>query len=660
MAEAYNRVTAAANGGGKKPAPNKAPSASQGKGGKTASGGKFQEPRNTGTQPPRPAKQSGPKKKKKKGKGGAIAAACIAGLLLLGVGGVFLYDKLSDDGLILDNVYAAGINIGNMSKEEAAKAIEDATKDTYTAQNLTVELPDCKLVLSPEETKANLDVNKLVEDAWNYGRGGNVITRARARADAQISDYTFELMPYLNLDTDYIQGSLEQLSADVSSELTQPTVKVEGTRPPEKTENAEEDEDPEETENTAEAEGQKMTITMGTADRSIDTKALYDAIMKAYNQNDFTPIVMAYQETLPEQPDLQKIYDEYCTSPVDAVLDENTYDVTPEILGYGFILEDVQKQVDEAKEGQVIEVAFQTLVPKVTKEGLEDNLFKDILGQCSTDYSNIPNRTNNLILACEAIDGYIVKPGEVFSFNEVVGERTVEKGYKEATIYSGGLSVPGLGGGVCQVASTIYCCTLYADLEIVERTCHQYVAYYVPHWGMDATVYWGSLDFKFRNNTDYPIRIDADVSDGYVNVTLWGKDTKSYTVDIETEVIASYPWKTEYKEIREGSADWGKYADGEVIVTPYTGYKVETYKIRTDKETGESTREWEAESIFDTRNQLIAKVIKEETKPTDPPETDPPVQTDPPETDPPVQTDPPETDPPVTPPDEGGGDTPEG
>lgn len=547
------------------------------------------------------------KKKKKTGKAAMIAVICVVALALLAVGGVYVYDRVSDDGLILDNVYAAGINLGNMSQQDAVKALQGVA-DSYTTEKLTVELPDCKLVLSPEETKASLDVNKLAEDAWNYGRDGNVLERIRARADGGLTSYTFELTPYLNLDTEYIQKLLAQLSTDVSSQLTQPAIQVTGQRPADGEE---------------EAEGQKMTITMGTADRSIDTDSLYEQIMDAYLESNFAPIVVSYAETLPEMPDLQEVYDTYCTPAVDAILDENTYDVTPEIAGYGFILEDVQKQVDEAEEGQVIEVAFQTLEPEITEASLKENLFQDILGQCSTKHTYNPPRTNNLVLACEAVDGYIVKPGEVFSFNEVVGERTAAKGYQEATIYSGGQSVPGLGGGVCQVASTIYCCALYADLEIVERTCHQFYTPYVPHLGMDATVYWGSLDFKFRNNTDYPIRIEADTSDGYVNVTLWGKDTKSYTVDIESEIIATYPWSTQYREIKEGSSDWGKYTDGQVLVEPYTGYKIETYKVRTDKETGETTREWEAETIFDTRDKVVVKLIYSEPEPTQPAETQP-------------------------------------
>lgn len=594
--------------------------------------------KSTGPKPAKPAKgqaaKSGAQKKvqrdpKKKGKIIAIVLGCLLALGALGAGGLYAYDKVSDDGLILDNVYAAGINLTDMSREEAAAALHAATDDTYTKENLTVTLPDCKLILTPEQTKAKLDVDKLVEDAWNYGRDGNVFDRARARANAALTEHRIELTPYLNLDTECIRELVDQFSREVSSTLTQPEIQVTGSRP------AEDDE---------KAEGQLMTITMGTADRSIDGDGLYAAILEALENNDFTPIAIEYTETLPQQPDIQKVYKEYCTPAQNADMDPDTFEVTPETSGYGFDLEAVQKQVDEAKEGDVIKVPFEVLEAEVTAKSLEDNLFVDVLGECATPHTNIPDRTNNLILACKAINGYIVKPGEIFSFNDVVGERTEEKGYRPALIYSGGLSVPAPGGGICQVASTIYCCCLYADLDVVERACHQFVADYVPQIGMDATIFWGSYDFKFRNNTDYPIRIEAYVENGYVYVTLWGKDTKDYTVEITTEIVSSTPWKLEEKEIKEGSADWGKYSDGQVIVTPYTGYKVETYKTRIDKETGERTTEWEAESRFDSRNKIVAKLVpKEKPKPTDPPETDPP-ETTPPETNPP-ETDPPAVEP---------------
>lgn len=596
MAEALDRVTAPKGKYGKKAAPaRKRTAASSGKG-QTASA----------------RSRAAARKEPRHRKAPWIAALAVVLTAALVMGGLYLYEKLTDTGRILPNVYAGEVNLGDMTKE-AAEAALAATAQGYAEKNLTVELPDCKLVLSPQETGARLDTEKLVAAAWDYGRTGSVFSRLKARSSVKTQAHTLDVSDYLVLDTEYIQGALAQLSGDVDSSLTQTTVEVKGQD--QKT-------------------GQTMTITMGTADRSVDMEDLYEKILKAYAADDFSPIQANYRETLPDKLDLTKLFAQYCTAPVDAVLDPETYDITPEQEGYGFDLEKVQAQVEEAREGQVLEIPFGVLAPKVTAASLEKDLFRDVLGQCSTEYSDIPSRTNNLILACEAIDGYIIKPGEIFSFNDVVGERTAEKGYQDALIYADGLSVPALGGGVCQVASTIYCCTLYADLEIVERYCHEFVAYYVPHWGMDATVYWGALDFRFRNNTDYPIRVEANVDEDGVNVALVGTDTKSYTVDIETEIISSDPWQVKYREIREGDKDWGKYEDGETIVTPYTGYKIETYKIRTDKKTGESTREWEDESIFERRDQLVAKVITPETEP---PETTAPAETEP-ETTAPAET----------------------
>ncbi len=118
------------------------------------------------------------------------------------------------------------------------------------------------------------------------------------------------------------------------------------------------------------------------------------------------------------------------------------------------------------------------------------------------------NRRTNIRLAAAAVDGTILMPGETFSYNKIVGERTAAKGYKPATVYGAAWTKQELGGGICQLASALYYCTLYSNLEVVYRTNHRFAVTYVPH-GLDATVAWGSIDYKFKNSTDYPIRISA-------------------------------------------------------------------------------------------------------------------------------------------------------
>lgn len=135
-------------------------------------------------------------------------------------------------------------------------------------------------------------------------------------------------------------------------------------------------------------------------------------------------------------------------------------------------------------------------------------------------YVNDANRTNNLKIASKAISGTIIQPGQTFSFNNVVGPRTAAKGYKEAGVFSGGGVVNGIGGGICQVASTMFNCALYANVGIVERHQHSQRVAYVP-LGRDAAIYGTAEDFKWKNTTNYPIRIVMTVKDGIITCSFY-------------------------------------------------------------------------------------------------------------------------------------------
>ena len=150
-------------------------------------------------------------------------------------------------------------------------------------------------------------------------------------------------------------------------------------------------------------------------------------------------------------------------------------------------------------------------------------------------------------------------PGEVFSYNSIVGERTIAAGYKNAAIYENGQVVDGLGGGICQVSSTLYNAVLYANLEVVERTNHMFLTTYVSG-GRDATVAYGSLDFKFKNNRDYPVRIASSVQGGYCTVQIYGlKKEDDYQVEIITNKIGARTYEA-YKQL---------YRNGALVETQY-------------------------------------------------------------------------------------------
>jgi len=165
--------------------------------------------------------------------------------------------------------------------------------------------------------------------------------------------------------------------------------------------------------------------------------------------------------------------------------------------------------------------------------------FSNVYSKYSTTFSSPAGRTTNIKVACKYIDGTVLKPGEVFSFNEVVGRRTPERGFKIATVYSGQETLEGYGGGVCQVSTTIFNAVLYANLQIVERCQHSMTVHYVPY-GRDAAISWGSADFKFKNTTNTPIKISAKVYDNYKIEIKLLTSTKIKPKKVSLSVSSSY------------------------------------------------------------------------------------------------------------------------
>lgn len=165
-------------------------------------------------------------------------------------------------------------------------------------------------------------------------------------------------------------------------------------------------------------------------------------------------------------------------------------------------------------------------------------------------------------------------PGETFSYNSTVGERTAARGYKEAGVYLNGEVTTGLGGGICQVSSTLYNAILLANLEIVERSNHTFKPSYVPA-GQDATVSWGSPDFKFKNNRNYPVRISASTSNGTIVFNVYGlKSDDDYQVKILSYEVGSIPFSTQYQETSALPAGTQK-----VTQAGSNGCKTQTYKV---------------------------------------------------------------------------------
>ncbi len=207
---------------------------------------------------------------------------------------------------------------------------------------------------------------------------------------------------------------------------------------------------------------------------------------------------------------------------------EKTFKALPNEIG---------AQPNQMRLAIVIEKAY----PQIDEETLSN------MGEIAAYTTNFKtweiNRSHNLYTAASRLNGAVIAPQEVFSFNQHVGMRTTEKGYRDAMIIVGGKFEPGLGGGVCQVSSTLYNACLLAGMEIVERSNHNLAVSYVP-LGQDATVVYGALDFKFKNNTGYPVYIRAVTNGGQLTINIYGDLAYKQNIKISHVVDQVIAFKT--------------------------------------------------------------------------------------------------------------------
>lgn len=525
-------------------------------------------------------------------------------VLALAVGGVIAYqiNKLP----ILDNVTVAGVDVGGMTKAEAIEAVNAAIGQKYSTQNMTVTVVETQVTIPAEYCGGAVDVEAAVNEARRYGNIALPSKRDLERQTAAAEGYAVDLTPYMALNEEAIRGLLQDAGDQYDSQLAQSTWEVKGTKPTEE----------------ELANGQvdlQLVIQVGTADYLFDYDAMYQAVVDGYNSCNFQ-VVAPCEITEPDPVDLEAIQNQHGKPSNEAYMDEN-YELHSEQNGYLFNLEAVAKQLEEADYGSRIEAKFEASIPTYTMENLMADLFKDTLSTTTAVNSSQGGRDVNLKLACESINGYIVNPGEVFDYNEVLGERTAERGYKGGAAYQGGKTIYVIGGGICQVSSTLYSSVVIADLEIVTRENHGFAVGYLP-LGIDATVSWGGPEFRFRNNSEHPIMIEAYSDRGTVTVSIKGIDDKDYYVKFENEVLRSYGWTTVYETMKANNPEGHK--DGDVLTTPYTGYETKTYRAKYDKKTDTLiSRELEAHSFYNKRDKVVVK-IEQETPPETQPSTDTP------------------------------------
>ena len=507
-------------------------------------------------------------RKEKRGAKAAVGVLCVLLVLAVAYGGLCAY---ASGGRFYANTGLNGMAIGGLTVDAAQKMIEET-------------LPVQRLTLTDAENGAVLREVTLAE----LGYTAEAFEGFAAQQLAELTD-----VPFLSGGADWLRA----MAGEETSVYGWP--EVDAAAQEKALERLAEELSEAPVEGSWALAGDVIRITCPREGRSVtadDLRQLTDTALFAEGKAAIARKVVAV-----EMPDAQTIYDALISEKKEAVYDKETDSVSASATGVSFELEDVRKALESAVAGAVVEVSAEVDEPKVTSEELESLLFRDVLGECHSTVTGEDGRVTNVRLSAEAINGHIMNPGESFSYNQVVGKRTKARGYQEGPAYVNGKTVMEIGGGICQTSSTLYLACLRANLKITDRTNHGYVPAYVP-WGMDSAVSWGTLDYCFVNNTDYPIKIVTSFDGNELDVKLLGTNLDGRYAEVTFEVLSTKPWTTtEYVEdpaLEPGS-------EGVVMVEPYTGAKVRTTHIIYDADGNVLDSHYEATSNYKMRNRVI-------------------------------------------------------
>lgn len=397
-----------------------------------------------------------------------------------------LYNMFNSN--IISGVYIKGIDVSNMSKSDARYKVDNYIKDMLP-EEIKVKHNDFEATISLSQIEATFDTKTSSNSAFKIGRQGNPFQNNLYVLTTMFGKINIE--PTLKINEEQLTKNLEDISAQLPDTVIQSSYYVEDNN---------------------------LIITSGKEGNVVDVEKTVELIKNSITNLSCkdNSIEIAVKTQTPEPIDIDKIHNEIYKEPKDAYYTKEPFTVYPSENGLDFkgSVDDVKALISSEKKDEY-SIALKTIYPNVSTNMIGTEAFPDLLSEYSTKYAvSNKNRTTNLILAANKINGTVLMPGETFSYNKVVGARTIAAGYREAPIYVSGEVVDGLGGGICQITSTLYNAVVFANLDITQRSNHQFIPSYVTA-SRDATVVYGSIDFQFKNNRNYPIKITCYVSRRY-------------------------------------------------------------------------------------------------------------------------------------------------
>ena len=446
---------------------------------------------------------------------------------------------------LVKGIYIENVDMSDITEEEAKNILTELAEKTKKNEIL-FKYKEIETPITYEALEVNFDIDSAIKDAYSLGRKGNIFQNNFDILKTWINGKSIKLN--FSFDENVIKQVCENINNTSADSIVEPSYYV---------------------------ENDKLIITSGKKGIKVKEDELMQTVKDSIKLNSDSSILIDVQvsEEEPSAIDLEKIRSEIYKEVKDAYYTTNPFTIYPEVNGVDFDLENAKTIISEPKEQYEIPLIITTAEKTVQEIGTE--AFPDLLATFSTKYNaGDTNRTTNLKLSAGKINGTVLLPGDEFSYNKIVGERTIQAGYKMAATFSGGKVVDGLGGGICQISSTLYDAVVMANLDVTVRRNHQFVTSYLPG-GKDATVVWGSQDFKFVNSRKYPVRITATVSGGVATVQVWGvKEEVEYDITIETKKTATIPYTTQY--VKDSTLPKGTQ---KVVQNGNNGSKYEAYKV---------------------------------------------------------------------------------
>ena len=525
-----------------------------------------------------------------------IAVVLVIVIVIFSVG--FGIANLSND-KILNGVVIANVDVSNMTKEEAIQAVNSVYAES-TARTIILNYGDFSFEISSDDIGFGYtNAEELVEQGYEYGRNGNIFQNNMT-----------VLKSYMNTEN-RIQTE-EKIDFD-------------------KLKMAVEDAIPEENifvkDDYYEVSGDKLLLTKGVEGKKIDYTTLGDKVLEALKTREMNveiPVVISTPVSL----DIDEVYARVHKEPIDASYKEGaTFEVINEVNGLDFDKEEAKSLYIALKPGETAKVDLKVTEPKIKVADLGDVLFKTLIATYTSKYDiSDKNRVTNLEIAANRCNNTVLYPGDEFSYNKALGHRTTANGYKMGNSFAGGKVVQTIGGGICQVSSTLYNAVLRAGLTITDRTAHGMYVQYVPQ-STDATVVDNAIDFKFRNDRKYPVKIVTTCENGVMTASIYGvKEVDEPTIDIETKILETIEYTTQKQNdssMKKGTT--------KVIQKPVNGYVSEAYKVYY-KNGKEISRELISKDKYIPTNEIIkvgTKVDKPAGEVVTPPVVEPEKPTDP-------------------------------